>query len=188
MKLCTVPIIFLLLSAGSLQEADGAIWAKARPKSAFDLDNPLRSPDGRLEIIWKKPPDADWNKDWDRELWIRRVGEPGWGKVLYSFPRSADVLWSPDGTMVAITDEWGSNGSSIVILRVHPDEPPREIQGVTRKIERLLAPFGHAYAYADCWSADSRRLRVRLRAHGALDGSARTLEKVTVIAIPAAKN
>src|SRR5438552_16904703 len=72
---------------------------QAKPQQIAGLAQPITSPDGHFQLLWKRNEKAE-----AHEIWLRLSRAPDEQALLYSFGRGADVLWSPDSTMVAITN------------------------------------------------------------------------------------
>jgi hypothetical protein len=95
--------------------------------------------------------------------------ESGESKLILGFERSADVLWSPDGQFLAVTNWFGSNVSEVFIFKVATIEKA-DIRGVLKKnigvfpwttdIENLSE-----YFEALSWETPSR-LKFLVRGHG----------------------
>lgn len=167
------------------QGADGATWAPQQPREITGASEPVPSPDGRLELLWRRN-----EAEGVHEIWLRPAGDHTRARRIYSFNRSASVLWSPSGGMVAITDRRYSDESRVTLFRVFADREPREVTAVPRSIERLFADkrgqlaFDHSYAEAVRWSRDSRRLRIHTWAYGADDRKPRRLDRLITVKIP----
>lgn len=175
----------LVLTAGIFQAAQAATWASERPKVVPGLREPMRSPDGKLELVWSEP-----KGDQGHVIRVRRTGGTGKSQPVYSFGRSGDLLWSPDSRMVAITDALGSDYSRVRVFRVYAAREPQEVRAVAETIERFFVDrrgreiFGHSYAETVQWSTSSRALRVKVWAYDALDGSSRALDKTITVKVP----
>jgi hypothetical protein len=103
----------------------------------------------------------------EHRIWIRSKLDPGKPVVLYSYGRDADISWSPDSTMVAITDFEGSSNSHVVIFRISPQLGAEEITELTPFVESrsktMLPSYDHFYAQVVGWSVDSQSLTIELR-------------------------
>ncbi len=148
---------------------------------------PITSPDGRLDLVWRRN-----EAKGVHEIWVRPTSDDAQARLLYSFGRDALVLWAPNGTTVAITDRLGSDETRVRVFRLAPDLEAAEILSVAEYVETFFLDgegrpaFGHSYAYAMRWARDSNSLQVELRAYDPVDGSRRTLKKTVNVRIPKA--
>jgi hypothetical protein len=147
------------------------------------------SPDRRYELFWKRNESAE-----KHEIWLRLSENAAIQALMYSYERNADVLWSPDSTLIAITDLAGSSESYVKVFRIQSSLAFREVKEVPQFIETKYftnkdgsSIFSHQYASVSRWSKDSRYLEIDLRAYDALDGSQRSLRKRVKVAIPSAQ-
>lgn len=110
--------------------------------------------------------------------------ESGESKLILGFERSADVLWSPDGQFLAVTNWFGSNVSEVLVFKVAGMEKT-DIRGVLTKhigvfpwrrdIENLSE-----YFEALSWETPSR-LKFLVRGHGLRkDKGVETFEEVYI--------
>ena len=95
----------------------------------------------------------------------RRTGAVVWS---YSFARSAEALWSPDGTALAVTDYAGSNIAELFLI--FPERPQRtvNIQNETTRNLGLLPSVvhnDHVYFEAVRWK-DAETLMFRIWGQG----------------------
>jgi hypothetical protein len=162
---------------------------QAKPQQITGLDQPITSPDGRFQLLWKRNEKVELH-----EIWLRSSRTPDEQALLYSFGRSADVLWSPDSTMVAITDAATSDQAFVTVFRITGPKAFEEIKEIGRFIEEKYFKrkdgsyiFDHTYALVAGWSKDSKSLQVELKAHGAMDGSNLSLQKKVTVRIPKKK-
>jgi hypothetical protein len=153
------------------------------------LNGAVFSPDRRYELFWKRNESAE-----KHEIWLRSAENPTVQALLYSYERNADVLWSPDSTLVAITDLAGSSESYVKVFRIQPSIAFSEIKEVPHFIEKKYftnkdgsSIFSHQYAAVSRWSKDSNYIEITLRGYDALDGSQRSLRKRVKVAIPSAQ-
>lgn len=100
----------------------------------------------------------------DHELWLHRGGSV---ERLLSFGRSVDLLWSRDGTVLAITDHVTSDGSDVWVVRL---EEPLQVASVEKAFNETLGRppaiyrNGHRYFTAVSWGS-ARNLRFQVRAY-----------------------
>lgn len=113
---------------------------------------------------------VDWREatsDRDHELWLRVAGKAP--VLLAEFGRSAEVLWSPDGSALAITDRAGSSDSAVWVIHV---ATPSQRQDVEAAFNRAFGKpaevyrHGHRYFQALSWTS-ARSLSFEVRAHDA---------------------
>jgi hypothetical protein len=78
----------------------------------------------------------------DHQIWVRTVGGEGQARLIYSYLRAAEVLWSPDSKMVAVTDAGGSNVSDVIVFRVYRDREPQELRNVRKQVQGFSARKG----------------------------------------------
>lgn len=156
------------------------------PIAITGLSGSVYSPDRRYELFWKRNEFTE-----KHEIWVRSSVNTTDQALLYSYERSADVLWSANSTSVAITDHAGSNESHIRAFQIQSPTAFSEIKIVSQYIDAKYfinkdgsMIFGHHHAAVSRWSKDSRFLEVELSAYDALDGSKRSLRKRVKIAIP----
>jgi len=92
-------------------------------------------PTGQFAIVWREAVSNS-----PHELWLAPSSSTNCTLIL-EFDRTVDILWSPHGSRVALTDWAGSNCSEIRIIAVaHPEQPiivadliPQEISSVARR-------------------------------------------------------
>jgi len=144
------------------------------------------SPDGRLELFWSRS-----DPNGPHEIWVRSSQKPTEQTLVHTFSRSASVLWSPNGALIAITDRQTSDETRVRVFRVLPALVVQEMKDAARYIDKAFflgkdgAPiYGHSYAGAVRWSKDSDSLEVEIRAYDALDGSQRKLQKRVWVKFP----
>jgi hypothetical protein len=159
------------------------------PIAITGLNGSVSSPDRRYELLWKRNESTE-----KHEIWIRPSENTADQMLLYSYERNADVLWSPDSTLVAITDRAGSSESIVKAFKIQSPTTFSEIKSVPQYIDAKYITnkdgsmiFGHHLAAVSSWSKDSKFLEVELSAYDALDGSNRSLRKRVKIAIPPAQ-
>jgi hypothetical protein len=156
------------------------------PIAITGLSGWVHSPDRRYQLFWKKNESTE-----KHEIWVRSSENMADQTLLYSYERIADVLWSPDSTLVAITDRAGSSESYVKAFQIQSPTAFSEIKMVPQYIDATYFTnkngsmiFGHHFAAVSRWSKDSAFLEVELRAYDALDGSKRSLRERVKIAIP----
>ncbi len=133
------------------------------------LEKPFPSPDGRLELLYRSSENNP--NSLPHEIWIRSTRNPKDQTLLYSMGRNGNVLWSPDSTMVAITDAASSTDSFVLVFRVLSPTTFEEVKEVRQVLDQKFFNnsriYGdHRYAKVVRWSRDSKSLLVELRAHG----------------------
>jgi hypothetical protein len=156
------------------------------PIAITGLSESVYSPNQRYELSWKRNESTE-----KHEIWVRSSENTADQTLLYSYERNADVLWSPDSTLVAITDRAGSSESYVKAFQIQSPTAFSEIKMVPQYIDAKYFTdkngsmiFGHHLAAVSRWSKDSKFLEVELRAYDALDGNKRSLNKRVKIAIP----
>jgi len=130
----------------------------------------LGSPNGDYTLV---------NTDSEREphhSLILRNNKTGAARRLLDYGRSVTVLWSPAGRRIAVTDNFASNESRILILTADGRAPDLSLQDVVGKglappeLLRALRENDHVYFEALRWDGEGS-LRFRVRGYGASDGS-----------------
>jgi hypothetical protein len=159
------------------------------PIAITGVSGSVSSPDRRYELLWKRNESAE-----KHEIWIGPSENTADQTLLYSYERNADVLWSPDSTLVAITDRAGSSESYVKAFKIQSPTTFSEIKMIPQYIDATYFTnkdgslnFGHHFAAVSRYSKDSKFLEVELNAYDALDGSKRSLRKRVRIAIPLAQ-
>jgi len=95
--------------------------------------------------------------------------ESGESRLILGFERSADILWSPDGQFLAVTNWFGSNVSEVFVFKVAVTEKT-DIRAV---LEKDIGEFpwtrniGNLSEYFEAlsWETPSR-LKFLVRGHG----------------------
>lgn len=92
------------------------------------------------------------------------------GEVIWSYPfgRSAEALWSPDGTALAITDYAGSNIAQLFLILPERPQQTMNLQDETTRSLGILpsvAHNDHVYFEAVAWK-DSQTLVFRIWGQG----------------------
>jgi hypothetical protein len=92
------------------------------PSQITGVTETIVSPDGHFELFYRREEVRGiFNQMYsDHQIWIRSKTEQEKPVLLYSYGRDANVSWSPDSTMVALTDFEGSSNSHVVIFRISP--------------------------------------------------------------------
>ena len=160
---------------------------QAKPQQITGMEQPIPSPDGRSALLYKKNqtnPDQPYH-----EIWVRSTEAPGKEALLFEYGRDANVLWSPDSTMVAITHAATSTDSFVFVFRVVSLTMFEEVKEVAQFLDTTFfnnrnIKADHRYAEVVSWSQDSKSLLVALSGHG--DGG-REFHKKVRIKIPRKK-
>ena len=162
-------IVWTILLAWLVVSPALAAERRKEPRQITGLAEPIPSPDGRFELFYRKDDTKGKPPDYypDHEIWIRSKMDPAKSVLVYSYGRGADVLWSPDSKMVAITDFAGSSESYVVIFRISPQlvlEAIPEVEPFIESHEKQMLPaYDHFYAEVVRWSEDSKSLTINLR-------------------------
>jgi hypothetical protein len=126
-----------------------------------------RDPTGRWSIQWREP-----SAGAKHELWLKPIRGGAMTKLL-EFNRSVDLLWSPAGRALAITDHAGSSESN---LKVATGGTLERIENVEEKLQASLGQLpaifnkGHRYFEAVRW-VRSDALLFRVRAYDSEPGN-----------------
>jgi hypothetical protein len=161
----------LLLSLG-LISAIAALGLVAEAQVSISCTFPgvqegCRDPQGRWSIQWRAP-----SAGGRHVLWLKPIRGGAVTKVL-EFDRSVDLLWSPDGQALAITDRAGSSESS---LKVASGGTLERIVNVEEKLQASLGHLpaifnnGHRYFEVVRW-VRSDALLFRVRAYDSEPGN-----------------
>jgi len=119
------------------------------------------SPRTGATVEWRDATDTH-----GHELWLRRGVRV---ERLLEFGRSVDLLWSQDGTALAITNHVGSDGSEVLVVRLEgPLHAVSVEEALNQALGRPLAIYrnGHRYFTALSWET-ARKLRFQVRAYDA---------------------
>ncbi len=166
------PKAFISLSSAAI----GLILLLAGPALAFEpytqprhitgVEVPISSPDGRFELFYQRH-DALEEMYRHHQIWLGSKTRPAKTELLYSYGRDANVAWSPDSTMIAITDFEGSSSSHVLLFRI---SQPLAIETVSElghfvetRSQEMLPSYDHFYIEVVGWSIDSGSLAVELR-------------------------
>jgi hypothetical protein len=154
--LCSVAVVCL---AGKPQAASSCTFPGAR-ESCPD-------PQNRWAIQWREPASIH-----DRhQLWLKPT-DGGLPIKLLEFDRSVDLLWSPDGRALAVTDHSGSSDSE---LTVRTGAHLEQIASVEEKLHASLGQVpalmknGHRYFEATRWLRENTSIFL-VRAYDAEPG------------------
>jgi len=158
-------LAFALALFGLIDLAGGDVAGQSR--CTFPSDNQrCRSPRGLWEVEWQEP-----SGDGRDVLWLKPTPS-GTRAKLMEFDRSVDLLWSPDGRALAVTDRAGSSESVVwvftgpkLLRRVNVEERLRASLGQLPEIFEN----GHRYFESLGWSS-SDLLRFRVRAYDSEPG------------------
>src|SRR5438094_10278774 len=102
-------LAFALALFGLIDLAGGDVAGQSR--CTFPSDNQrCRSPRGLWEVEWQEP-----SGDGRDVLWLKPTPS-GTRAKLMEFDRSVDLLWSPDGRALAVTDPAGSSESVVWVF------------------------------------------------------------------------
>lgn len=101
-------------------------------------------------------------------------------------------MWSPDSTMVAITDQESSSDSFVKVFRISSPSTFTEIKEVQPFVDshakKMLSQYDHFYAEVVAWPKDSKFLIIRLRGDFAeLEGKRHEAQKKVTFTIPKKK-
>jgi hypothetical protein len=154
----------ILALVGLLDLASGVVQGQAR--CTFPGNNQhCSSPRGVWEVEWREP-----SGDGRHVLWLKTTS--GTPRKLLEFDRSADLLWSPDGRALAVTDHAGSSESLLWVFTgpalgpaVNVEDRLRGSLGTLPEIYRN----GHRHFEALGW-VTSGILRFRVRAYDSESG------------------
>ena len=131
-----------------------------------------RSADGRYEV-YNVDPSAD--DQTHKILLYDRVQKNS--RELLSYGRHVDVLWSPTGSRLAITDFAGSNLATVLVYDFSGGYEPVDLDFELRKrmpSDRDVFENHHCYVEARGW-LDSNRLKLKVWGYGDRDPSGFTL-------------
>lgn len=116
-----------------------------------------RAPNSGAAVEWREATASH-----GHELWLR---DHGTIERLLTFNRYVDVLWSPDGAAIAITDYAGSNEADVWVFRLQsPGQRANVEEAFIRAFGRPPEVYqnGHRYFVAQRWrSATSLTFSVR---------------------------
>src|ERR1051325_5404402 len=166
MRCSRILALVVLIALLFANQAGLSFEVYTQPRQITGVEIPIASPDGRFELFYKQ--DETSNEMYpDHQIWLASKIRPFETRLLYSYIRDADVSWSPDSTMVAITDFEGSSNSHVVLFRIRPFpeiDQLSEIDGFVEAHEQeMLANHDHFYAKVVGWTLDSASLAIELR-------------------------
>jgi hypothetical protein len=110
------------------------------------------APRGSAAVEWLEP-----NGDQLHKL-VLRVRSGVKPVLIHEFGRSVDVLWSPDGRALAITDHAGSSESTVWVVKI---DAPDHAANVESAFEATFGDVpeiyrnGHRYFQATSWRSPS---------------------------------
>jgi len=123
-------------------------------------------PAGRFAIVWLPADQAGGGAEHQLLLKDLRSGEQ---RPLLHFGRWVDVVWSPDGTRVAITNGVGSDATEASVYSVRAEQPVAVWAVLEHQVgkEQLAFAAGahHMYVEAKAWENDTT-LAVRVWGYG----------------------
>src|SRR6266403_489276 len=147
----------------------------AKPPSGFTLRHSEQSPDG--DMLVQDYYRAEKDGGHVVQIWLASVEHSDDAALLFQHRRSADVVFSPDESRIAINHGGSSTDAVVIVFErvsgVHYKEiiPPDIVR------EKAFAAFQQSFRqpstrefdhiYAECilWSADSSEFLVRLHGH-----------------------
>lgn len=149
---------FILAIVGLITLASGVVEGQARCTFPGKSQR-CSSPRGLWDVEWREP-----SGNGRHVLWLKAAAA-GTSMKLLEFERSADLVWSPDGRSLAVTDHAGSNESVLWVFTGPTLLPAVNVEDRLRaSLGELPEIFrnGHRYLEAVGWvSADLLRFRVR---------------------------
>jgi hypothetical protein len=120
-----------------------------------------RNPSGTYEAIWSPASGAH-----AQRLYLKDV-RTGRTHKLVEFDRGVDVLWSPDGRRLAITNWLGSNVSEVIVLRLGARRRTNLADALYKSlgIQPEISGNDHIYFEALRW-VGPKRLLFSVSGHG----------------------
>jgi hypothetical protein len=110
------------------------------------------APSGSAIVEWREQ-----NGTQGHQLFLR--GGSGVKSVLiHQFARSVDVLWSPDGRALAITDHAESTDSSVWVIKLDAPNHPANVESALKATFGAVPDVyrnGHPYFQANAWRSRS---------------------------------
>jgi hypothetical protein len=144
-----------------------AVPLRGQAKCTFPGDNRrCVSPRGVWQVEWREP-----SGEGRHVLWLQATAG-GTPKRLLEFGRSADLLWSPDGRALAVTDHSGSSESALWVFTGPSFLPALNVEDRLRVSLGTLPEIfnnGHRYFEAIGW-ASANVLRFSVRAYDSAPG------------------
>jgi hypothetical protein len=159
------PFAFILATVGLIALASGIADGQARCTFPGKSQR-CSSPRDLWEVEWREP-----SGNGGHTLWLKATGSATPTKLL-EFERSADLLWSPDGRSLAVTDHAGSSESVLWVFTGPTLLPAVNVEGRLRaSLGELPEIFrnGHRYLEALGW-VRGNLLRFRVRAYDSEPG------------------
>jgi len=156
MKVRSIITLFL----GLIVPFGAAVGAQAESPCIFPgADHTCQDPRGRWAIEWREASGGG-----RHVLWLKSLVSGGARKLL-EFDRSVELLWSPSGKALAVTDRAGSNDSVLRVFSGPTLMRAVNVEGRLRaSVGRVPEIFdnGHRYFEAVGWVAtDVLQFRVR---------------------------
>ena len=147
----------------------------AKPPSGFTLRHSEQSPDGDMLV-------QDYYRDEKDgghvvQIWLASVEHPDDAALLFEHRRSADIVFSPNESRVAVNHGGSSTDAVVIVFERVSGVHYKEIVPADIVREKAFAAFQHSFwkpdtrqfdhLYAECilWSADSSEFLVRLHGH-----------------------
>ena len=120
-----------------------------------------REPRGIYAVVWNEATERK-----RHELLLKTL-KTGKTELLLQFDRQVDILWSPDGRHVAVTNWVGSNVAEIVVFRPRLGKPIDLADVMDKAIGVLPQISGNDHVYFEAlqW-LDRQRLRFKVFGHG----------------------
>jgi hypothetical protein len=119
------------------------------------------APSGSAIIEWREQ-----NGTRRHQLFLRARSEVK-PVLIHEFGRSVDVLWSPDGRALAITDHAESTDSAVWVVKIDAPGQPVNVESafkVTFGAVPEIYQNGHRYFHATTWRTPSV-LEFSIKAH-----------------------
>jgi len=120
------------------------------------------SPDRTHALRWVEP-----SSDRDEHHLLLASVRGGRDKELLSFPRHIEIFWSPSGKLLAVTNGWASDESTVLLWTDFSAPPVDLLEELAAQEHQRAAGWNahHLYLEAKGW-VDERRLRLRLWGYG----------------------
>jgi hypothetical protein len=121
------------------------------------------APSGRASIEWREP-----NGTQRHQLLLRARSDMK-PVLIHEFGRSVDVLWSPDGRALAITDHAESTDSTVWVVKLDVPEHAANVESAFKATFGAVPDLyrnGHRYFKATAWRSPSV-LEFAITAHDA---------------------
>ena len=152
-----------------------ALWIPALAWSIVTANGPERActfpsaisrcdaPTGSATVEWRPPAGSH-----RHELFLR-VRSSAQPVPIHKFGRSVDVLWSPDGRALAITDHAESTDSTLWVVKLDAPDHPSNVESAFKATFGAVPDIyrsGHRYFKATAWRSPSV-LEFAITAHDA---------------------